>query len=170
MKSATQVDMPGAIDFKTGTAKIDMNDGTKKTLAAMVDLFKQNPDIGSAAVEGHTDNAGEAKGFDNIKLSQARADAIVDYLSKNGVDKSKLLAFGRGSTEPLAPNDSPEHMALNRRVEVHLCTYGGQPVGEDQANCQPTAASTASTATPATSASAATDSSKPKTPPTKPKK
>ena len=67
-------------------------------------------------IEGHADADG-AKDF-NDKLSLARAQAVADYLMKNGVRKNRLTVQGRGSCVPVAPNDTPEGRGLNRRVEV----------------------------------------------------
>jgi outer membrane protein OmpA-like peptidoglycan-associated protein len=67
-------------------------------------------------IEGHADAAG-AQDF-NDKLSQARAQAVADYLVKNGVRKNRLTVQGRGSSVPIASNDTPEGRGKNRRVEV----------------------------------------------------
>jgi OmpA-OmpF porin, OOP family len=168
MKSATQIDMPGAIDFETGSAKIKMNEPSKKVLSQITSILKDNPSITSLSIEGNTDNAGEAKGFDNTKLSQERAQAVVDYIAKQGIDKSRLTAVGNGSKNPLAPNDTPEHMAGNRRVEFHVRGYNGQPVASDSSSATASAATPATTPAPATSAApAGSGSAAAKTPPKK---
>ena len=69
-------------------------------------------------VGGHTDNKGKKE--DNLKLSQARADAVVQYLIIKGVDRLKMVSQGYGDEQPLAPNDSPPNMQLNRRVEFKI--------------------------------------------------
>jgi OOP family OmpA-OmpF porin len=163
MKSATQIDMPGAIDFQTGSAKIVMNDASKKVLTQISSILKDNPSITSLSIEGNTDNAGESKGFDNSKLSQERAQSVVDYIVKQGVDKGRLTAIGNGSKNPLAPNDTPEHMAGNRRVEFHVRGYNGQPVASDSSSTSaPAPAASSAPAAPASSSGAAA-----KTPPKK---
>ena len=58
MKSATQIDMPGAIDFDTGKATIKMNAGSTKVLTAIGKLLTDNPSVTTLSVEGNTDNAG----------------------------------------------------------------------------------------------------------------
>jgi len=130
MKSATQIDLPGAIDFDTGKATIKMSAGSKKVLDTLVQVMTQNSQITTLSVEGNTDNQGEPK-FDNKALSQARAQSVVDYLGTKGVDKGRLQAVGYGSSNPLAPNDTPANMALNRRVEFHVLGFNGQPVAKD---------------------------------------
>ena len=65
---------------------------------------------------GHTDNAGDdAK---NLDLSKRRALAVKNELVKTfGVDAASLSTDGAGESKPIAPNDTPSNMALNRRVE-----------------------------------------------------
>ncbi|HEX8791628.1 MAG TPA: OmpA family protein, partial [Polyangiaceae bacterium] len=130
MKSATQIDMPGAIDFDSGKATIKMNNNSKTVLNTLTQVLKDNPSITTLSVEGNTDNEGEPK-FDNKALSQARAQAVVDALAKAGVDKGRLQAIGYGSSNPVAPNDTPANKALNRRVEFHVLGFNGQPVAKD---------------------------------------
>ena len=55
---------------------------------------------------------------EELELSVARARAIVAELSARGVAPDRLLFEGRGSTEPIAPNTTPEGRAQNRRVEM----------------------------------------------------
>ncbi|MFO1059110.1 MAG: OmpA family protein [Dongiaceae bacterium] len=60
----------------------------------------------------------------NLDLSSKRAGAVVTYLASKGVDPSLMSAKGRGDTHPVAPNDSPEGRAKNRRIEVVLTGPG----------------------------------------------
>jgi outer membrane protein OmpA-like peptidoglycan-associated protein len=69
-------------------------------------------------VQGHTDNAGDAK--KNEKLSQSRAEAVVVYLIKQGVDVSRLAAKGYGAQQPAVPNTTKANREKNRRVEFHV--------------------------------------------------
>ncbi|WP_188456514.1 flagellar motor protein MotS [Virgibacillus oceani] len=72
-------------------------------------------------VEGHTDSK-PMKSFrypSNWELSGARASSVVRYLvNKNGFDESRFTIVGYSDTKPLVPNDSPENMSKNRRVEI----------------------------------------------------
>ena len=67
------------------------------------------------SVEGHTDSDGEAN-F-NQKLSEGRADAVVDRLVLMGIDAKRLTAKGFGESKPMGTNDTAEGKAANRRVE-----------------------------------------------------
>jgi outer membrane protein OmpA-like peptidoglycan-associated protein len=66
------------------------------------------------AVEGHTDAKGRADY--NLRLSQQRAEAVRDYLAQRGVNGSRLVASGKGSTELAVPADPGA--AENRRVRI----------------------------------------------------
>ncbi|WP_437920039.1 OmpA family protein [Sphingobacterium sp. LRF_L2] len=68
------------------------------------------------AIEGHTDNTGDAS--HNKKLSDDRANAVLNNLLSLGIEKSRLSAKGFGAERPLADNDSAESKAKNRRVEL----------------------------------------------------
>ena len=83
-------------------------------------VFNDNPRIKLVEIQGHTDSAGKASY--NKKLSERRAQAVVDYLVKKGVAKDRLTAKGFGFTEPLVPlekgkKETPEAAEKNRRVE-----------------------------------------------------
>lgn len=72
------------------------------------------PDIKRVEVSGHTDNVG--KDESNLKLSQARSEAVMKYLVMKGVDPARLVARGYGETKPIDTNDTAEGRAKNRRV------------------------------------------------------
>ena len=67
-------------------------------------------------VIGHTARAGTEAG--QKALSVERAKAVVDFLVASGLDAGRFVYEGRGASEPVATNDTPEGMALNRRVEI----------------------------------------------------
>jgi len=67
-------------------------------------------------VEGYTDNSGSADS--NRTLSQARAEAVANWLSEHGIARDRMKATGFGPDKPLVPNTTPENRALNRRVEI----------------------------------------------------
>lgn len=71
-------------------------------------------------VVGYTDNTPpkDARYTDNWQLSLARASVVVDYLISKGIDPRRLTVSGRGEYFPILPNDTPEHRALNNRVDI----------------------------------------------------
>jgi OOP family OmpA-OmpF porin len=77
-------------------------------------LMKENPDL-KFSVEGHTDSQGD-DAF-NMKLSQERAETVMNTLIKMGIAADRLTAKGWGESKPISNNASPEDMANNRRVE-----------------------------------------------------
>jgi OOP family OmpA-OmpF porin len=77
-------------------------------------LMKENSNL-KFSVEGHTDSQGDAD-F-NMKLSQERAEAVMNTLIKMGISADRLTAKGWGESRPISNNASPEDMANNRRVE-----------------------------------------------------
>lgn len=75
-------------------------------------------DYRKIVVEGHTDNIGSPEY--NLKLSKERAQAVANYLIAKGIPKEKIAVIGYGKSKPLYPNDTEEHRAKNRRVEIKV--------------------------------------------------
>jgi len=73
-------------------------------------------------VAGHTDNVPirTARFPSNWELSTARAVEVVNFLVANGMKPQQVSAAGFGEFDPVAPNDTPEHQAQNRRIEIVL--------------------------------------------------
>lgn len=88
-------------------------------LEDVVKTMKENPDY-KWEVGGHTDAVGSDAS--NMKLSRLRAQAVVDYLTRQGVKGSNLTMVGYGESTPIATNDTQEGKAMNRRVEIKLLT------------------------------------------------
>lgn len=86
-------------------------------LEKLIDLLTDYPMM-RIAIEGHTDDQGSDT--HNQQLSDARANAVVDYLIAKKVDKDRLSAKGFGESQPLLPNTSEENRAQNRRVEFRV--------------------------------------------------
>jgi len=86
-------------------------------LERLISMLKDMPSM-KIEIAGHTDS----KGADdyNQKLSQSRAQSVVDYLISHGVDKNRLSAKGYGKTKPIASNDTDEGRQLNRRTEFEI--------------------------------------------------
>ncbi|HET8574397.1 MAG TPA: OmpA family protein [Edaphocola sp.] len=84
------------------------------TLNELTKLMKEHSDL-KFEIDGHTDSDGNDD--TNMKLSQARADAVRTRLIKMGIDGSRLTAKGFGETKPIDSNATAEGKANNRRVE-----------------------------------------------------
>src|SRR5262249_11238332 len=69
-------------------------------------------------IEGHTDSQG--KDAANIKLSQDRANSVMAYIIKKGIDPARRGAVGYGSAVPIANNKTGKGREANRRVEFHI--------------------------------------------------
>ncbi|MDH3429271.1 MAG: OmpA family protein [Gammaproteobacteria bacterium] len=70
------------------------------------------------AITGHTDSTGSETW--NRQLSRARAQAIANHIAASGVDPSRLIIAGVGSSKPIADNDSVRGRGLNRRIDIEL--------------------------------------------------
>jgi OmpA-OmpF porin, OOP family len=102
------------INFDSG--KADVKPEFRGEIAKVADYMKQNPTT-TAVIEGHTDNVGDTDA--NMKLSQQRAENVVNYLVDNfGIDRARLSAKGYGSTRRISYNDTPEGRAMNRRIDA----------------------------------------------------
>ncbi|MBW1788994.1 MAG: OmpA family protein [Deltaproteobacteria bacterium] len=88
--------------------------GATQALGEAIDVLKRNPGL-NVEVQGHTDNIGKPEY--NQKLSERRAQAVVEYLVKGGIDRNRLKAVGYGSSQPVATNDTPVGRAANRRFQ-----------------------------------------------------
>jgi OOP family OmpA-OmpF porin len=104
-----------AILFNTGRASFKL--GVTNELDGMVAIMNQFPSA-EFAVRGYTDTIGSAS--NNLKLSDKRANAVRDYLVKNGIDALRLTAKGFGEESPVATNMNRAGREKNRRVEVKV--------------------------------------------------
>lgn len=99
--------------FDTGSDVIKPH--STPTLEEITSMLKEHADL-KLAIEGHTDNAGDAAA--NQALSEKRAAAVKAYLVGKGIDASRLESKGLGATKPKVANDTPEGRQTNRRVEL----------------------------------------------------
>jgi OOP family OmpA-OmpF porin len=97
----------------------DLNDGAKakldNTAGAINGLTQKYPAL-KVDLSGNTDWIG-TEGY-NQSLSERRADTVKQYLTRKGVAADRITTHAYGETKPVAPNDTAEGRALNRRVEV----------------------------------------------------
>jgi OmpA-OmpF porin, OOP family len=112
-KPATAKAAPDAVGFRINFAfnSAVVPPAHFAQLDRVAELLRQEPAL-SLAVEGHTDAVGSAEY--NIELSRRRAAAVVHYLTDHGVDGHRLMAVGKGKTEPLVADPMD---GRNRRVQ-----------------------------------------------------
>jgi len=101
------------VNFTTGKATLLPESQT--ILDKVAESLNNNPDV-TVEVGGHTDNTGSRA--TNLRLSQARAITVRDYLISKGVDGSRITAKGYGPDVPVADNKTATGRAANRRVEL----------------------------------------------------
>jgi outer membrane protein OmpA-like peptidoglycan-associated protein len=105
-------------NFKFG--KKDLPDDAKAKIDMLVGQLKgqQGKDL-YIEIEGHTDNVGDKQG--NYELGMQRAEAVRDYLyTQHQIPLHKISVFTYGEEKPVAPNNTKEGRAENRRVDVRL--------------------------------------------------
>jgi large repetitive protein len=89
-------------------------------LDAVVTIMEKYPSVKLVEVQGHTDKQGSDSS--NKKLSQRRADAVMMYLAKKGIDKKRLTAVGYGEEQLVDTAETDEAHAKNRRVQFIVKT------------------------------------------------
>jgi OOP family OmpA-OmpF porin len=95
--------------------KYNIRPGDAAVLDEAAATLKAHPNL-NVDVNGYCDAIGGDEY--NVKLSQNRAQAVVDYLGQQGVSQSRLIPHGYGKTDFVASNDTAEGRAQNRRVEL----------------------------------------------------
>ncbi len=100
-------------------------------LNRLADVLKKYPGM-VIEISGHTDNIGSLK--TNMRLSQKRAEAVVEYLVSQGVNPEQLIARGYGPTRPIASNKTEEGRQQNRRVEAKIISNPYVPPAQQQQN------------------------------------
>ena len=115
MKSEMDKSGKAVLNINFDTDKATLQPDGQKVVDEIYALLQQNPAL-KISIEGHTDNTGAAAR--NQKLSADRANTVMYALAAKGIDIGRLKAKGYGADKPLAPNDSEEAKAKNRRVEL----------------------------------------------------
>lgn len=109
--------LPGSILFDFNKASIRPD--AERTLAEVLEVLKAYANR-PIRIEGHTDViASEAY---NQDLSERRAASVRDWLMRNGLAATALQIVGRGESQPVADNSTPEGRQMNRRVEIIIQT------------------------------------------------
>jgi OOP family OmpA-OmpF porin len=101
------------VQFETNSA--DLKASSYPVLNEIAEGLKAQPSI-KVEVQGHTDSTGKAEY--NQRLSERRAQSVVNYLVSKGIAAERLIPKGYGLTRPIASNNTAEGRARNRRVEL----------------------------------------------------
>lgn len=102
-------------DILFATASSTVRPDLQRDLRSVAANLQAYPDS-TIQIIGHTDSDGEA-GY-NQELSEQRANAVADVLLNEGVPFARIRTFGRGETQPVSSNLTPEGKSQNRRVEI----------------------------------------------------
>jgi outer membrane protein OmpA-like peptidoglycan-associated protein len=109
------------VEFDVNSAKLTEQDQkTLDTLGQALESAELKPCC--FEIQGYTDSTG-SKSL-NQKLSQARAESVVDYLAQRGIQRDRMMAKGFGPSHPIASNATAEGRQKNRRVQVVNLGYG----------------------------------------------
>jgi outer membrane protein OmpA-like peptidoglycan-associated protein len=117
-----KIDIASEVSFDFDSASL--KSAFTPTLNKVSDVLQRYPKT-VIHVVGHTDSVGSESY--NQRLSERRAQSVVDFLASSGVNQSRLYAIGRGELEPRATNDTEAGRQLNRRVELFV-----KPIVEGQ--------------------------------------
>lgn len=100
------------INFGTNSAVLAPE--SEHILREFAAYLNENPQL-KVAIHGHTDNVGDDRA--NLLLSENRAEAVNQFIAKEGVDPNRISYMGFGESKPIAPNDTEAGRAKNRRTE-----------------------------------------------------
>lgn len=114
-------------DVLFDTGKYTLRAAAREKLAKISGIVLAHPGL-KLQVEGHTDNVGSEEY--NQLLSEQRASGVLEFLVQQGLPESSVTSRGFGKTQPVAPNDTPEGRAKNRRVELVVT---GDAIGDGAA-------------------------------------
>jgi molybdopterin-guanine dinucleotide biosynthesis protein len=109
------------VEMSNGCICCTLRDDLLQEVRALAENLREYPNS-SVQVVGHTDNTGQPSY--NLGLSQRRAQSVLSVIQSNGVGAARLQAVGKGDSEPVASNLTPDGRAQNRRVEVLIIPNG----------------------------------------------
>jgi OmpA-OmpF porin, OOP family len=104
------------LTFETGSSKLDMAKSAEQ-LGNIVEIMKCYPNV-KLKIGGYTDNVGKKES--NMKLSADRANTVKATLVGLQIEPGRMEAEGYGDEHPVAPNDTEENKAKNRRIDVRV--------------------------------------------------
>ncbi|HPG74152.1 MAG TPA: OmpA family protein, partial [Bacteroidales bacterium] len=104
-------------DINYAFASAELSKESLQVLDHFIEFLNDNRTV-RFEIRGHTDDVGED--ITNLRLSDARAKTVYNYLLKNGISASRMTYKGYGESLPLVPNNSEANRALNRRTEFFI--------------------------------------------------
>jgi outer membrane protein OmpA-like peptidoglycan-associated protein len=142
-----QIKIIERVEFKYNSAELSKE--SEPVLQAVLQVLEAHPEFTKVRVEGHTDDKGNDKY--NKTLSQRRAQSVVNWLVKKGIDRKRLAAAGFGEEKSIDTNATDEGRQNNRRVEFHIDEIDGKPAPAEGAPIEEPAPTGAATPTDAPS-------------------
>ena len=117
-RRGVSIEINANVLFQPG--KADLEPGSLEVLRAVAERLRDEPF--NLEVTGHTDllPISNSTFASNWELSAVRATSVVRHLAANGIAPERMQAIGREATRPVAPNNTPEGRARNRRVELMI--------------------------------------------------
>lgn len=115
IKKGVKYPLEGVVFEKSKTSLVK---GSEEKLSSLIAYLKQNPKA-QIEIAGHTDNEGNDQRL-NQRLSEFRAKVVANYLFNKGISSERMFTIGKGSAEPIVPNDTDENKAKNRRIEIMI--------------------------------------------------
>lgn len=109
------IDQAGGIRFDLGSGELIGE--SADAVARIAEILNRYPNL-NVSVTGHTCDVGTHEV--NYRIGLERAEAVARCLERNGVDDSRIRVSSAGDTQPIAPNDTEEHRAINRRVKIEV--------------------------------------------------
>lgn len=100
------------------SAQTSISDSARERLKLIALYVKADDSVQKVYVDGHSDNVGRR--LLNRDLSKKRAEAVTQYLVKQGVPEDRIITRYHGERYPVVPNTTPENRARNRRVTIRL--------------------------------------------------
>lgn len=114
---------------------VELKQSSKEVLDTTILVMMNEAPEFIVEIGSHTDNVGSDK--DNLKLSEDRAQGVVEYLISKGIEQNRLVAKGYGESSPVAPNtnpdgsDNPEGREKNRRTEFRIIGTTTQEIDDE---------------------------------------
>ncbi len=106
---------PLVLYFATGKDELSLNGNQRQWLSDLI-YYLDNKKGAKVSSTGHTDDRGDYN--QNVRLSRKRAEFVIDYLKKNGINTRNIKPDSKGPDAPIASNATNEGRAKNRRVEI----------------------------------------------------